>query len=46
MDKILTTLRHWLERLGRRDCAADDPLAGMSPLELAALPPVHPQREG
>lgn len=46
MDKILMILRHWIERLKARDCVADDPLAHMSAVELADLPPVHPQREG
>ena len=44
MDKILMILRQWLERLGSRDCAPDDPLAHMSPLELADLPALHPAR--
>jgi len=45
MDKILMILRQWLQRLGSRDCVEDDPLAYMSPLELADLPAMHPARD-
>jgi hypothetical protein len=45
MDKILMILRQWLERLGSRDGVADDPLAHLSPLELADLPAVHQARK-
>lgn len=42
MDKILTILRQLVSRMLERDRIEADPLAGMSPLELADLPAVHP----
>jgi hypothetical protein len=45
MDKILMILRQLVSRLLERDCIETDPLARMSPLELADLPPVHPDRD-
>lgn len=45
MDKILIILRQWIEALLARDCVETDPLAAMSPRELADLPVVHPERD-
>ena len=45
MDKILMILRQWITRLLERDCISDDPLARMSPHELADLPAVHPESD-
>ena len=45
MDKILNLLRRLVSRLLERDRIETDPLARMSPLELADLPPVHPDRD-
>lgn len=45
MDKILMILRQWIEALLARDCVAADPLATMSPRDLADLPTVHPDRD-
>lgn len=44
MHKIFTILRQLLSRLLERDRDAD-PLAGMSPRQLADLPPVHSDRD-
>lgn len=45
MYKIWTGLRQLIARLLERDCRCADPLAHMSSLELADLPPVHPDRD-
>jgi len=42
MDKILMILRQWIEAMLVRDCVETDPLATMSPHELADLPVHHP----
>ena len=41
---IFTLLRGWLDRLGEPACTPD-PLAAMSPNELADLPAIHPLRD-
>ena len=45
MDKTLIILRQLLSRLLEPDHVDADPLAGMSPRQLADLPPVHPDRD-
>jgi hypothetical protein len=44
MDKIWSALRHWLRALVAVECPPD-PLAGMTPAELADLPITHPRTD-
>lgn len=45
MDKILMILRQWIQAMLARDAIESDPLATMSPRELADLPIVHPEHD-
>jgi hypothetical protein len=45
MEKILMILRRLVSWMLEHDRVDTDPLARMSPLELADLPPVHPDRD-
>ena len=44
MDKIFTTLRHWLAALITID-RPPDPLAAFTPADFADLPITHPTRD-
>lgn len=45
MDKILMILRQWIDALLASDRVETDPLATMSPRELADLPVMHPEHD-